>query len=361
MCVILFADGKRPSETMVGKSFLQNKYGAGIAWREEVDGQVVVKWKKGMELEEAQEMVKKVPMPFVVHFRVPSMGGPHKSLNHPFPVDTGAKLDFDGQTSGSVLFHNGTWSNWRQFCLDTASRQPEKFPIGRWSDSRGMAWCASVYGLGVLELINEKVIVFGPEKIDIFGDGWDEEDGIFVSNKHWKSQEYPVRPKGNSTSTPTQYHGAGSASTTPEKKLIFPEHTTGTRLGVSGGAPHQETFRTPQGGTNECVGELVEEPVERGAEPVRENAEATSGEGWVSCVRESLDGPLVETFEAERVLHQSVADAVAEGMQDREAELKSWALSLQPKGRLVNFPDDRAERARRLENQRLGIIHMGAL
>lgn len=341
MCVIAFVDDNspRPSEAMVGKMYLANEYGAGIAWREEKNGKKIVRWKKGLEMEEAQRLVKEVPKPFVIHFRIPSCGGPHRSLNHPFPVDSEAGLYFDGETEGSVLFHNGTWSDWRKFCLDTASRQPEKFPIGRWSDSRAMAWCASIYGLGILELINEKVIVFGPEKIDIFGDGWDEEEGVFVSNKGWKSRQWPPHSKSQNT----QYHSQVPASVAgPEKKqLQLPP-----AKGKSGGTSHEGPFRTASSSEDVIGGESVGKQAQRREEAVLPGLEEGDGEAWVSCVRTGIGDPALEVDTVEVT---------------SDAQLKQWALALQPKGKVVNIAIERAERSRRLENQRKGIVHMGRL
>jgi len=189
MCVILVADEVRPNEDMVDAAFECNKYGAGIAWRN--DGKVY--WKKGLNLDEIQEEVKKAPLPFISHFRIPSVGGPSTTLCHPFPVDINTDLALTGSTKGSVLFHNGTWSDWKNFSMQTALKSPgvTTLPKGRWSDSRAMAWVTAIYGLGILEWIDEKSVVFGPEgDIHMFGGPWDVEEGIWVSNKGWKSKYY---------------------------------------------------------------------------------------------------------------------------------------------------------------------------
>lgn len=353
MCVILFCDETRPSESMVGRSFLKNDKGAGIAWREEVDGKKVVKWKKGLEMDEIQDLCKKVPLPFVAHFRIPSFGGPHKLLNHPFPVDPQAELAYEGQTEGKVLFHNGSWSEWRKFSLDTASRQPEKFPKGRWSDTRAMAWCASIYGLGVLELINEKVIVFSPENIDIFGDGWDEVDGVFVSNLAWKGQAWPPP---NSKYGPAQHVKTAVERPVqrplPTKTLSLP--VVGARNEKAGGTSQNGTFRTSRSSETSCTARSDDdrEQVEGSSEPVCEGSEDGNGRHIV-CIKENFGG--VESDYSLEVENDSVT-------LTREEELKKWALATQDnpaKGRprVINMPHpDSAERARHLENARKGIV-----
>lgn len=354
MCVIAFADvdSPRPSESMVGRMYLANEYGAGIAWREEKDGKKVVRWKKGLSMEDAQKLVQEVPKPFVIHFRIPSCGGPHKSLNHPFPVDHDAGLYFDGETEGSVLFHNGTWGDWRKFSLDTASRQPEKFPIGRWSDSRAMAWCASIYGLGILELINEKVIVFGPEKIDIFGDGWDEEEGVFVSNKGWKHRQWPPY-KSN-----TSYHSQVPASVAggPKEKTLQLPPASGKPGGASQETPFRAEERPAPSVASAVRGELDGEAVEEGEAAVLPSFEEGDGEKWVSCVRTSFDDTPLDS----QIVDAAEEAATSEGMPS-SSDLKRWALAIQPKGKVVDIAVERAERDRRLANQRKGIVHMGRI
>jgi hypothetical protein len=52
-----------------------------------------------------------------------------------------------------------------------------------------MAWLTHLHGPGILELINEKVILFGPDKIEIFHpDGWARVNDLLVSNRLWENQ-----------------------------------------------------------------------------------------------------------------------------------------------------------------------------
>lgn len=172
-------------------------------------------WKKGLTLDEVQELIARVPMPFIAHFRVPSCGGPSEFLTHPFPIQKDVPLDIEGSTKGSVLFHNGHWNSWKQTMLDASVRGSNKLPVGKWSDSRAMAWMAANYGIGMLEFIDEKCVVFGPKELELFGQhGWAkirQEGGIWVSNKGWEHE----RVDGKWTRPP--YYGNPPARGTEPK------------------------------------------------------------------------------------------------------------------------------------------------
>jgi hypothetical protein len=221
MCVILLVDTKKPSEDMVEACWNANANGGGVAWRE--GG--LVKWKKGLELAQMQELCAVLPIPYVAHFRIPSAGGASKSLCHPFIVNEKCTLDMEGSTKSPVLFHNGTWTDWRKTCLQITLNNNLKVPTGaRWSDSRAMAWMAARYGTGFLEFLDEKVVIFAPNDIDIFGGQWSRVHDIWCSNllwegrmrKSWKGGEvsYPTSGKAGAT-TSGGYHGTAPASLLP--------------------------------------------------------------------------------------------------------------------------------------------------
>jgi len=184
--VITVSAKERTTPEMVAKMFQANQHGAGIAWRE---GNQTI-WKKGLDLEEITELCAQVPLPYVAHFRVPSCGGPSLFLTHPFPIQKDVPLELEGSTKGNVLFHNGHWSAWKTTMLDASIRGNAKLPTGKWSDSRAMAWMAANYGIGMLEFIDEKAVVFGPTELELFGNqGWAKVgEGIWVSNKGWEHE-----------------------------------------------------------------------------------------------------------------------------------------------------------------------------
>ena len=179
----------RPTPEMVEKAYHTNDHGGGVAWRE--NG--LVKWKKGLVVEEMQHFIKSLPLPFVAHFRIASSGGQSPMLCHPFPVEKQVDVALEGQTKSYVLFHNGHWGEWKSFTKETALRMGSKIPMGVWSDSRAMAWAAHNYGLGILDMIDEKCVAFSPTDLEVIkGSGWDEVDGVWCSNKHWNSSGYQV-------------------------------------------------------------------------------------------------------------------------------------------------------------------------
>lgn len=188
MCVIMLVDNKknaRPTDIMVEKAWLRNPHGAGIAWRE---GDEVV-WQKGMTYEEICKAIKETPLPYVAHFRHSSpAAGSEKNIKpamcHPFPVDRKSSLALTGRTKGYVLFHNGNWSAWEFEVKQAAIHSNTPLPVGKWSDSRALAFLCSIYGLGFMELLSDqKGLAFGPKYYEVFsGRGWYPLNEIWCSN-----------------------------------------------------------------------------------------------------------------------------------------------------------------------------------
>jgi len=347
MCVILLAEKARTSEAMVGKAYLTNEHGAGIAWRETIDGVVKVRWKKGLDMEEIQHMCATVPLPYVAHFRIPTCGGTKDSLTHPFPISADASTALEGVTEGGVLFHNGGWSDWRTFSLSTASQQPTKFPRGDWSDSRAMAWNAFIYGEGILELINEKVVVFTPDRIELYNaDAWDEVENVYVSNKHWQHRAWPPYTQVHK---PTIY----LPNDEMDDDYSHAKHAKNEQLG---GAVHLGTFRTPPRGDVICTEEDIKEPIEKVTETLSSTAEEGS-ERFVNCIRENLDPPQTPR---PRLVKGNGTLIYNEEELPSLAEQKAWALSLCHAKPVGSTPADMVEHLRRIEQSRKGIIHLGS-
>ena len=188
ICILGVADKRKPTEEELDKMAVVNKDGAGIAWRE--NG--LVKWEKGLSLDEIKVLVKQVPIPFTFHFRLASCGPREKEVTHPFPIERDVRTDLTGSTKGYVLFHNGHWPAWKDRGLDGALKNKVRIPDGKWTDTRVMAWLTHLHGTGVLEFIDEKVILFGPTKIEIFHpEGWFRIENLLVSNRAWEHQYIP--------------------------------------------------------------------------------------------------------------------------------------------------------------------------
>lgn len=232
MCVIAIVETSRPTTEQVAQMYAANPRGGGVAWR--LNGRV--SWEKGLTLEEMQEKNRDLPLPYVLHFRVPSHGTAQSLFGcHPFPIRDDASPMLFGQTDGFVLFHNGLWHRWKEELKDLAAKGGWKIPSGAWTDSRALALVANHMGLGMLELIDEKVVAFGPgeDDIEIFG-SWQKCGEMLVSNTTWERTDPIV---GVDRRLPAAY-------TTDLKK----------KDAETGGSPQAPTFRKEAGGAEHAAG-----------------------------------------------------------------------------------------------------------
>ena len=225
MCLIVLAEAERLDESTAMEMYEANDKGAGIAWRDKG----LVHWRKGLTEDEAVKAALSTELPYVMHFRTPSSGtSTLPGVCHPFPITAQVELNLEGATKGWTLFHNGFWPNWKEKIIDYALKSGKKIPTGSWSDSRGLAWVAYNWGLGALELIDEKVLVFGPEEDDmeLYGDRWVNYEfspgkRVLVSNEHWKSWSLADRnrlPNHYMKGIPKQlkgHVGGGAANSKP--------------------------------------------------------------------------------------------------------------------------------------------------
>lgn len=183
MCIIMACMKKTPTWDMLHAAEQANNDGAGIAWSEGKK----VKWKKGITAKEINTMIEtgEAKLPMVIHFRLSTVGGATDNLCHPFPITPTAKTKTEGDGS-KVLFHNGHWGDWKKICMETTVKRGTQFPKGQWSDSRAMAWLAGIYGTSFLQLLDEKIAILkNSKKIEIYGSGWKEIDGIHCSNDYF--------------------------------------------------------------------------------------------------------------------------------------------------------------------------------
>jgi hypothetical protein len=236
MCVIAIIDddSARPSEKEIRAMWSYSGDGGGLAWREKLGDQTIVSFRKGLDLLTMIEEIATLPVPFVAHFRLTSAGRNIPALNHPFIVAPDVPLMMAGSTGGPVLFHNGTWLSWEEKSRvwTLASQGHIKTPSGPWSDSRAMAFWAFHLGSVIFEEnsfwnINEKVVLFGPEKIEVFQpDAWSLYNGYLVSNEIWVSR----LPKEVKTQTPSQAIQAAQSyfNTSPRSLLPAGEVTKET-------------------------------------------------------------------------------------------------------------------------------------
>lgn len=183
MCVIAVVDNSkfRPSLEDLQAMEITNPDGGGIAW---IDGHYVI-WKKSISSAEIAEIQHRITPPYIIHFRLASIGGKSPMLCHPFPVTKEVGTDLKGKIKGKVLFHNGHWREWKKICLDIVIRSGHKFIKKPHSDTRAIAWLASIYGTDMLSLLNEKIAILSPDGVEIFGDDWENYKGYVVSNIYW--------------------------------------------------------------------------------------------------------------------------------------------------------------------------------
>lgn len=178
MCVIAICS-EIPKSNVIKKMYDTNPDGAGIAWREKD----FIHWKKGLSLEQVEMEITNKPLPFVLHFRLASVGRKTKELCHPFPITKNVELNETGKAK-SVLFHNGHWSKWKEACFEMTVRRNLTIPNGEWSDTRAIAWIVYHNSEKILHFINEKICIFSVNGIRLYGE-WQEHDKMIVSNKNF--------------------------------------------------------------------------------------------------------------------------------------------------------------------------------
>jgi len=178
MCVILIADEKRLTKRMVELAMDANPDGNGFAWREKG----AVCFEKGLSEADAVDFARHLPLPYIFHARIATVGGVRPELCHPFPIDGRVKpTALAGRSRRGVLFHNGTWWKWRDYVEQ--GDEP-------WSDSRAMAALVNLYDAeAISEVVDEhanRVVLMTPTDIRRFGRGWSKPHaGIWASNTYY--------------------------------------------------------------------------------------------------------------------------------------------------------------------------------
>jgi hypothetical protein len=219
MCVILTAEDRRPSTRAIDLARAANPDGAGIAWIERGK----VRFVKGVGadvVEEVCALAATVPVPFIVHFRIRTVGETCDALCHPFPLSGGAMTRTKGSSKRGVLFHNGTWQDWRGSLLQAATASGTAIGDGPMSDSRAMAHLAIILGTSILGAIEgQRIAVLTPRGIERFGDGWTEiVAGVNASNMRWAVTR-PAAPapaqKAPKKKTAAKNRGAVSGAIAP--------------------------------------------------------------------------------------------------------------------------------------------------
>lgn len=242
MCVLYFAphEDKRPplKELIAGEDC--NGDGGGLAYFNEDN---LPAWKKGLTAKEIWEELKLIKGPVMIHFRLASggMGKTIPELSHPFPIEQNARVDLEGVSQNGLLFQNGTWHSWKsKGILDALQsgagkvRLPDRAP---WSDTRALAWLASVYGPEWLDFADHSsklgVVLANPKRMYIIGESWthvEEKDGDWwqssstcgTASKKWQGYDYHSEYEAAKNDLPAE------KKTKEEKKL--PKRMTAKNL-----------------------------------------------------------------------------------------------------------------------------------
>jgi hypothetical protein len=340
MCVIFFVDEERPYAGQIEAAFNQNPQGAGIAWRE--GGKV--HWRKGLELEEIKEECAYRPIPYVAHFRVASMNQQQLDyLCHPFPLTDDVETDLEGSTDGYVLFHNGSWTSWKHDLREAIFKSGKKLPPDPWIDTRAMAWVAHHFGLGMLELIDQKIFIISPTNYNGFGDEWykipvgSEGKTFWASNKLWMNHH------GNKTG----HWSHGWGKTREETDDYYKRRIASLPGGQAGGPdPDMSPFR---GEDKTAEGVQGAQDQQKAVPEGHEEGASTGG----TADSEGEEDP----------------GAVLSALESDDAEALLWACSInqypiskKPKIRYPVRPQDDAEdRAKRETLRARGIEMVGPL
>lgn len=188
MCVIIANDsGKIPDKDTLVACARSNSDGIGLAWLTD-NG---VSFRKGIKLKHLAKLLVQIEakkLPYVIHFRAATSCGVENRLCHPFPVTT----DWDklgklrGEGLNAVVAHNGTWRSWQKhFKEEEVNWLEDK----KWSDSAIIAWLVAAgrdIALPVSGYGNRLAFLSVKRGIQLWGDGWKEEEGISYSNTYWR-------------------------------------------------------------------------------------------------------------------------------------------------------------------------------
>lgn len=187
MCIIFTSVTDRPDDETLIRAQRRNNDGIGLAWRGE-DG--LVHWEKGLKIEKLLDRLHNnpPPLPHVIHFRIATSGGALPELCHPFAVTPKASTALEGKAK-AVLFHNGSWGGWQHEVKQAVIANRGAVPKGPWSDSRGLALMAGIYGpniFNILEIASQRICYFSSDNFMTWG-SWEKKDGWFASNPSFQN------------------------------------------------------------------------------------------------------------------------------------------------------------------------------
>jgi len=192
MCLILIALDKKPDFSILRKAWTKNDDGAGIIW---MNKNRKAEYVKGIEtLSELYTYVQSIELPFIIHFRLASVGGVNPLLTQPFEINKDSPLKVAG-VCDRLLLHNGTESDYRKYlsaCDVDIPLEKDGTTEQAMSDTRAIAMILARHrGYNFLDTASGKFVVIGyksptDECPFRYWGNFEEEDGIFYSNLFWK-------------------------------------------------------------------------------------------------------------------------------------------------------------------------------
>jgi len=176
-CIITSPDqAHRPTLQTLRLVAEQNPHGSGLAWVE----RGAVYYLKGLGPKAILKDLEEVPGPMIIHFRIATVGGTHKSLCHPFPIRPRPAAKLYG-SAPAVLFQNGTWSAWQEY-MDVTGLELS----GPISDTRVLAAAVHQRGFDWLAQVQSRFAMLTAEnEIQRLGDWHLHRDGCHYSNTYW--------------------------------------------------------------------------------------------------------------------------------------------------------------------------------
>jgi len=180
MCCILSCFN-RPSYSLIQDIATTNRDGMGIMWTDPKTG--LTRWEKGLDEDAIHELSQHLPLPFLIHARLTTVGDSSPQLTHPFPIEQKPSLKLSGSAE-AVLMHNGHVGEWRMVAEECGLQLPRKNPFG-WSDTRVVASAIHNFGKDVVEAFSpSRFAILSGGEVELFGDWLDtKEEGIKSSSE----------------------------------------------------------------------------------------------------------------------------------------------------------------------------------
>jgi hypothetical protein len=231
MCLIIAAPHKkRIPDAWLDAAASTNRDGAGVAWFDSAKKKIC--FKKHLDLPGVKSVLDNEASgkSYAVHFRIATVGGVDPALTHPFTIEQTPSIEAEGEAD-SLLFQNGTCSDWRDMLLKSSLGSGVKIPPPPWSDSRAIAFLCSVHGKHILSILGDhsRYLVFdaaesASQRMMLWGD-WHDYEGFRFSNKNSPVFTAPV--------VANKVAAAYTTPTTGDTNQTRTTHTSGTTAGTA--------------------------------------------------------------------------------------------------------------------------------